>query len=231
MSTQSDATAISVPRDNIDKIIMSKVHTQPVSDFVGAQGFLFTGSPYLTLLTAVYSYDNGTTWRDCKSLYLGGAATSRPPVLVQLENLPSSDQVSMSVYQDALINGGVGYNITVKCAFAAVPELTTVDTSSLEFSAPTAYNTGEQYLKLNKQGSFNVVGAVTSNTTIPHTVGDIPYCQVFEYDPAFSNAPINSLFMNAPNPTVGVTLTSTDIKVYYQTSGSATFYYRIYEEA
>jgi len=230
MPADPSKTAFAVPQDTLDKVIFSKVETLTVQDSVSGKSFILSHIPYQCIPIVIFSYDGGLTWRDhSTNLGLTGYSLA-PPVTVQA-NTNTDGSLSLTVYQNALINGGSPFQLILKIAYLAPDNLQYIDSERTSFSGGTAYSSLKKYLRVKKRGTVTNAPGISSSSTIPHGLGYVPFAaynldassQVFTpFGNSSAFGPQNSLMYVDTN----------NGYIYTDYGGSSVnALYRIYEEA
>jgi len=165
---------------NLDKIVITSTETISVTDTVALKFRDFTSTGVNTNydFVGIYSYDGGTTWTD-----LVGQVSSRSGFTAQPDveigaRIDTAGKVWLNIIQKALLNGGSPWTLTIKLAYLANTDNTTLPNSILN-TDKILYDNKYSYMKIAKEGSFTVSSSSAQLTTIAHGLGYVPVCQAY----------------------------------------------------
>ena len=189
MSSNPDKTVIAIPENDVDQIIFTNTYKFTQADVMN--GGLTVDLPEVfpdeTLVTGIFSYDNGVTWIDCIPLYaaanINNSAYGSIFSYANTAGAPYRNKIEFQYTQKQLVNGGNPYTLTLKIAVSLNPKTTQFDTSISKFTGLNAYSSNNQYLKIAAKGFWVVPTNTASNTlTIAHNLGYVPFVEVFWND-------------------------------------------------
>lgn len=241
MPSNPAKTVIAIPQDDVDQIIFTGTYSFQVNDVVNSYNpFTIPETfPPDSLITGLYSFDNGVTWNDPGSsvIFFNNVAKVANGWLYSYSSFNGFGIGKAEFQYTPLVvrNGGQPYQVLLKIAVSLNPKVTEYDKEISKFSGKTAYNSTQQYLRIAKKGTWlpNINDA-NANVVINHGLGYVPFVEVFINDRNTISV-MGTIFnvFSTPQGLPMVWADETNLYIAYATNGGTQqyeVYYKIYSK-